>query len=223
MDRWKMINPVMHVWVMNSRLPITTNFLTLITIMGFFEKDTSLKEGFTTLISDTHITTFDDSSEMKKDIQAQLDQKLAQLRQTRDTDVPRPIHRIGMEEMPPISTSSKNQYESAFSNMTGGGSGSSSSSSSSSRSTQPPAPRYDPNPFAGPTLPAGITPPVSPYLTMGRGIGAQPTYPSIGRGTGPQLPFMMAYPNGISTGPSLPFPMVGQGQGQGRGQRVTYS
>ena len=30
---------------------------------GFFEKDTSLKEGFTTLISDTHITTFDDSSE----------------------------------------------------------------------------------------------------------------------------------------------------------------
>ena len=192
---------------------------------GFFEKDTSLKEAFTSIVSDTSITTFDDSSEMKKNIQAQLDQKLAQLRQTRDTDVPRPIRRIGMEDMPPVSTSSKSQYENAFNNMSGGGNG-------SGHGDGPPAPRYNPNPFATnipPTLPTGLNVPPPPYMSIGRGVlpPSQPTYIPMGRGaptapygagTGPRLPFAMTQPGrpsglSLSNGPQLPFPMVGQGRG----------
>jgi hypothetical protein len=62
---------------------------------GFVEKDSTLNKQFANLKTDAHISTYDDSNEMKKDISAQMDQRLSQLRQQRDADVPKPIKRMG--------------------------------------------------------------------------------------------------------------------------------
>lgn len=62
---------------------------------GFTEKDSILNHQFSKLNDNAHITTFDDTQELKKDISGQLEQRLSILRQQRDADVPRAIKRIG--------------------------------------------------------------------------------------------------------------------------------
>ena len=62
---------------------------------GFTDRDSILNHQFSKLNETSHITTFDDSNELKKDISSQLEQRLSQLRQQRDTDIPRAVKRIG--------------------------------------------------------------------------------------------------------------------------------
>lgn len=174
---------------------------------GFVEREGVLNQQFTPIKNDTHITTYDDSTEMKKDIHDQLDQRLTQLRQQRDADVPKAIRRIGgLEDLPM------------------GGNGSSGSGRGSGQSGgfggQGSGPVYNPNPFGNHTLPqAPVSQPTQP---PGHQLPfAMPTIPPMsnggrgGRG-GPTLPFNMP-PNALGGhggggrgGPALPFQMGGR-------------
>jgi hypothetical protein len=157
---------------------------------GFTDKESVLNQQFSNLKTDSHITTYDDSSEMKKDISSQLEQRLSEIRNQRDKDVPRPMKRIGgLDNMPP-------QQNQAYSYGNGGGSIGGST-----------APTYNPNPFAShvaPQQPQQMQNRQLPFSMPQMGGG------SAGGPRGPALPFNMPMPiqgNQMNRGPTLPFNM----------------
>ena len=111
---------------------------------GFIEKENPLNKQFTNLKTDAHITTFDDSNEMKKDIQGQLEQRLSQLRQQRDADVPKPIKRIG-------GIDGMNSNGVGGGGVGGGGQGQQSFFNSQNGNSN--APVYNSNPFGNHNIP----------------------------------------------------------------------
>lgn len=134
---------------------------------GFTDKDSVLNHQFSKLNDNAHITTYDDANEMKKDISSQLENRLSQLRQQRDTDVPRQMKRIGgMEDQNANSNTVINGQR------PGNGQGL----------------VYNPNPFAAnnqnaPTLPFSM-----PVMA--------PNYPQSNfNQLAPQLPFQMGLRN----------------------------
>lgn len=139
---------------------------------GFVEKDNILNQQFSKLETDAHITTFDDSNEMKKDIQSHLEQRLSQLRQQRDADIPKPIKRIGG-----LDDDNNQQRQTNLYNTQGMGNGQS----------QGNAPTYNPNPFANHVLPQQGNPQQGRQLPF-----AMSQVPNMsGGGMGPNLPFKM--------------------------------
>ena len=91
---------------------------------GFSEKDSILNQQFSKLNDAAHITTYDDANELKKDISGQLEQRLSQLRQQRDTDTPRAVKRIGGLEDQQGSQGSQSQGQNFMSgNRPGNGEG----------------------------------------------------------------------------------------------------
>lgn len=183
---------------------------------GFVEKDSVINNQFTNLKNDTHITTYDDSSELKKDIQGQLEQRLSDLRKMRDTDVPKPIKRIGgMGEGPEMGTGGGGSGSGNFYNMgpQGGGGGMGGGGfgggGMGGGNQQGGAPVYNPNPFADQRPPPqqqqqGFQLPFAMPQMNGGGFGG-----GGGNRGGPALPFSMpAMPfNGGPQGPRLPFAM----------------
>lgn len=147
---------------------------------GFVEKDSILNQQFSNLKTDAHITTFDDSNEMKKDIQSQLEQRLSQLRQQRDADIPKPIKRIGGLD----DNNNQQHQQPNFYNVPGMGHGQS----------QGNAPTYNPNPFGNHVLPQQGNPQQG-NPQQGRQLPfSMPQAPTMSRGSmGPNLPFNMPF------------------------------
>lgn len=168
---------------------------------GFTDKDSVLNHQFSNLKTDSHITTYDDSSEMKKDISSQIEQRLSEIRNQRDKDVPRPMKRIGgLDNM----ASQQNQ---SFSHGNGGGNGGNGSGNGGGST----APTYNPNPFASHVVPQ------QPQQMQNRQLPF--SMPQMGGGSaggpaGPTLPFNMPMPvqgNQMNRGPTLPFNMPQMG------------
>jgi hypothetical protein len=160
---------------------------------GFVKKDATLNKTFTNVTADAHITTFDDQNEMKKDVSGQLEQRLAQLRQQRDTDVPKPVRRIGgLEDNPNQQHQQPQQnFYNTSSQGNGGGNGGGSGG----------APTYNPNPFADQRQPQqqqggfqqGKPLPFAMPMAPGRTQGLPFNMPSMQSGQGarrPNLPFL---------------------------------
>jgi hypothetical protein len=182
---------------------------------GFGDKDSILNQQFSKLNENAHISTYDDSNELKKDISLQLNQRLDQLRAQRDQDVPRAVKRIGGLDDPQsnnnTNTNTNNNLNFADGSSDRGGNGNGLS--------------YNPNPFANHNLQQGQIPPTLPFMmpNLGSQTGnrAQVNYPPsfIGPGqrqglngqgfqqSGPQLPFNMpGINNGLTSQmPQLPF------------------
>lgn len=172
---------------------------------GFVERESVLNQQFTNLKNDTHITTFDDSNEMKKDIQGQLEQRLNQLRQQRDADIPKPVKRIGgLDDM-------NNQQQQNQQNFYGGG-------NNNNNNNGPMAPTYNPNPFANhnmPQQPNHQLPFNMPSYQQGRPNNQQGrqlpfAMPQQPGGFQNNIPFGMPqgqYNPNVQNGPMLPFQM----------------
>ena len=153
---------------------------------GFAEKDGTLSRQFANLKTDAHITTFDDASEMKKDISGQLEKRLNDLRQQRDTDVPRPVKRIGgLDEMQTPQRQPPSMYG-------GGGGGGGNGFGGGGNGG---APTYNPNPFAVPQV---------SHQQLPFSNSSQPPLPF----SMPRMPSMSRQPQmGSQMGPRLPFNM----------------
>ena len=72
---------------------------------GFTDRDNILNQQFSKLNDNAHITTFDDANELKKDISDQLENRLSNLKQQRDVEVPRAIKAIGGLDDPTLAQS----------------------------------------------------------------------------------------------------------------------
>jgi hypothetical protein len=149
---------------------------------GFVEKEGVVNQQFSNLKTDARITTFDDSNELKKDIQAKMDQRLSELRQQRDSDVPRPMKRIGGLEsgmstgttasMAEMSSVSSQRFPSQESNV----------------------PAYNPNPFGPHNIPQQTTAqPQQRQLPFAMSqMGGRPNLPvNMPMSNGSRLPFQM--------------------------------
>ena len=151
---------------------------------GFTDKDSIINQQFSKLNDNAHITTFDDANELKKDISGQLEQRLSQLRQQRDADVPRPMKRIGgLEDQ----------------QMGGSGSGQMGSQSSGQNfMNNNGSLAYNPNPFSNHQLPSN-----GPQLPFNMPAMNQTGGSSVGQGynNGPTLPFNMP---GFNLGMQMP-------------------
>jgi hypothetical protein len=158
---------------------------------GFSDRDSILNQQFSKLNDNGHITTFDDANELKKDISAQLEQRLSQLKQQRDTDVPRAVKRIGgLDDVSNMGGNSQNflSNDRASNDRAGNGSGLT----------------YNPNPFGSqnPQLPFSM-PAMAPMNMPQMGLPQQQQQPM------PQLPFNMGMGMNLPQMPQLPFQMGG--------------
>jgi hypothetical protein len=161
---------------------------------GFTDKDSVLNQQFSKLNDNAHITTFDDSNELKKDISAQLEERFSQFRQQRDADTPRAVKRIGGLE---------------DSQMSGGNSTGGQNFLTNHRAGNGNGLTYNPNPFGSPDpqLPFAM-PPMAPMNMQHQQMGQMGMQQ-------PQLPFNMGgmYPQQQQQQPmpQLPFQMGGGG------------
>jgi hypothetical protein len=62
---------------------------------GFTDRDSILNQRFSNIKSDTHIETYENTGEMKKNMTDQLNNRLEQLKAQRENDVPKPVKKIG--------------------------------------------------------------------------------------------------------------------------------
>lgn len=82
---------------------------------GFTDREGTLNQQFTTLKNDTHITTYDDSNEIKTDKKSQLEQRLTQVQQQRNAEVKKPIIRYGgLENCVPGATIPEQNHNNSF-------------------------------------------------------------------------------------------------------------
>ena len=157
---------------------------------GFTDKDSIINQQFSKLNDNAHITTFDDANELKKDISGQLEQRLSQLRQQRDADVPRPMKRIGgLEDQ----------------QMGGGGGGGQMGGQNfmgnnfqGNNNNNTGSLAYNPNPFSSHQVPSN-----GPQLPFNMPTMNQSNGSSLGQGynNGPALPFNMP---GLNMGMQMP-------------------
>jgi hypothetical protein len=170
--------------------------------LGFTDKDSMLNQQFSKLSDNAHITTYDDSNEMKKDIASQLEQRLSNLRVQRDKDVPKAMKRIGGLD--------HNDFLNG--NRPGNGQGIT----------------YNPNPYGSHQMPQQTNPQLPFQMPNMPGVPNMqmqmpqmqpmqqrqnpmqlPQMPSAGR-SGPSLPFNMGgFSNSGQSMPQLPFQMGG--------------
>jgi|UniRef100_A0A6C0BJY6 hypothetical protein len=161
---------------------------------GFVNREGTINQQFASLAGDSHVTTYAENTEMKKDLSGQLEQRLSMLKQMRDTDVPKPVKRIGgMEDM---GSGNRNMGggggDGNFYNLpgqNGGGQGGSGC-----------APTYNPNPFGQHGMPSAV--PQLPFSMPSRRQGGN------GGNGAPPLPFSMPM-----------MPGGGNGNGNGNGGR----
>jgi len=188
---------------------------------GFTDRDSILNQQFSKLNDNAHITTYDDANELKKDISAQLEQRLSQLKQQRDTDVPRPVKRIGGLDDPQNMGNNSGGQNFMNGNRPGNGAGLA----------------YNPNPFGNhnmgqqsPQLPfampamapmnmpqmnmpqMGMPQMGMPQMNMPQVGMPQMNMPQMGMpqmNMGPNLPFNMGLPMHSQPMPQLPFQVGG--------------
>ncbi len=184
---------------------------------GFTDRDSILNQQFSKLNDNAHITTFDDSNELKKDISGQMEERLSKLRQQRDTDVPRAMKRIGGLEDSQNNGGNNQNFLNNNNNNNRSGNGSGLT--------------YNPNPFAdtnnmpqNPQLPFAM-PVLSPMNMpqqmggMSQQMGGMPQQmggmpQQMGgmpqqMGGMPQLPFNMGMGQSQQQQPHLPFQIGG--------------
>ncbi len=175
---------------------------------GFHDKDSILNNQFSKLTESSHVVTYDDSNELKKDISDKMNQRLSQLRSQRDTDVPRAVKRIGGLEDLQQGSNPNRQPQSQGNPMGGFGGGIQNQQMGGGAPTM----AYNPNPFGNhnmnqnaPQLPFQIPqlPFQMPQMNNNNRQMSQPQLPF-------QMPGMGYQPNN-NTAPRLPFQMPQSG------------